>query len=71
MKASNSNLPEIYEDNGYCLLGADTLLTRTRELEVQVHDARKNNDIEYVHKLRVASRRARAALDLFERCFGG
>src|SRR5208337_3496435 len=70
MKASNPNLPEIYEVGGYCLLGAETLLTRTRELEDQVDGARKNNDIEYVHKLRVASRRTRAALDLFEPCFG-
>jgi putative phosphoesterase len=70
MKRSTPNLPEIYEDNGYCFLGADTLLTRTRELEDQVHGVRKNNDIEFVHKLRVASRRTRAALDLFEPCFG-
>ena len=70
MKVSNPNLPEIYEVGGYCLLGAETLLTRTRELEDQVDGARKNNDIEYVHKLRVASRRTRAALDLFEACFG-
>jgi len=70
MKVSNPNLPEIYESGGYCLLGAETLLTRTRELEDQVAGARKNNDIEYVHKLRVASRRTRAALDLFEECFG-
>jgi putative phosphoesterase len=70
MKGSNPNLPEIYEDDGYCLLGADTLLTRTRELEDQMHGVRKNNDIEYVHKLRVASRRTRAALDVFQTCFG-
>ncbi|MFI5449862.1 MAG: YfcE family phosphodiesterase [Candidatus Bathyarchaeia archaeon] len=70
MKVSNPNLPEIYEGGGYCLLGAETLLTRTRELEDQLAGARKNNDIEYVHKLRVASRRKRAALDLFEECFG-
>src|SRR5208337_3470183 len=68
--ASKPNLPEIYEDDGYCLLGADTLLTRTRELENQVHGVRKNNEIEYVHKLRVASRRTRAALEVFEPCFG-
>ena len=70
MKASNPNLPEISEVGGYCLLGAKTLLTRTRDLEGQVDGARKNNDIEYVHKLRVASRRTRAALDLFGACFG-
>jgi putative phosphoesterase len=70
MKVSNPNLPETYEVGGYCLLGAETLLTRTRELEDQVDGARENNDIEYVHKLRVASRRTRAALGLFEECFG-
>jgi putative phosphoesterase len=70
MKASNPNLPEISEVDGYCILGVETLLTRTRELEDQVDGTRKNNDIEYVHKLRVASRRTRAALDLFEACFG-
>jgi putative phosphoesterase len=69
MKTSKPNLPEIYEDDGYCLLGADTLLARVRELEKQMNGARKNNDIEYVHKLRVASRRTRAALNLFEPCF--
>jgi len=70
MRASKPNLPEICEDEGYCLLGADTLLTRTRQLEDQVHGVRKSKDIEYVHKLRVASRRTRAALALFKPCFG-
>ena len=68
MKGSTPNLPETYEDDGYCLLGADTLLTRTRELEDQVHGVRKSKDSEYVHKLRVASRRTRAALEVFEPC---
>jgi putative phosphoesterase len=30
--------------------------------------AKKNEDIEYIHKLRVASRRVRAALKIFEEC---
>jgi putative phosphoesterase len=70
MKRSTPNLPETYEDDGYCLLGADTLLTRTRELEDQAHGVRRSKDSEYVHKLRVASRRTRAALEVFEPCFG-
>jgi putative phosphoesterase len=70
MKALKPNPLEIYEDDGYCLLGADTLLTRTRELKDHVNGVRKNNDFEFVHKLRVASRRTRATLDLFEPCFG-
>jgi len=70
MKAPKPNLPEIYENDGYCLLGADTLLTRTQELENQAYGVRKNNAIEHVHKLRVTSRRTRAALAVFEPCFG-
>ena len=70
MKASRPDLSETYEDDGYCLLGAETLLARTRELEDQVHRVRENNDAEYIHKLRVESRRTRTALNLFEQCFG-
>jgi putative phosphoesterase len=69
MKATKPNLPEICEDDGYCLLGADMLLAQIRELQDQVHGARTSNDIEYVHKLRVASRRTRAALSVFGPCF--
>lgn len=69
MKASKPNLPEIYEDHGYCLLGADTLLRQIATLENQMEGVRKNYDIEFMHKLRVTSRRMRAALSLFEECF--
>jgi putative phosphoesterase len=70
MKASRLNPSETFEDDGYCLLGADTLLTRTQELEDQVHGVRESNEIEHVHALRVESRRTRTALTLFEPCFG-
>ena len=62
-------LHELFEDEpGYCLLGGETLLTRIQELENQIEGAKKNEDIEYIHKLRVASRRLRAALNIFEEC---
>ncbi|HUK50241.1 MAG TPA: CHAD domain-containing protein, partial [Terriglobales bacterium] len=70
MKAPRPDLSETYEDDGYCLLGAETLLVRTRVLEDQVHEVRENNDVECIHKLRVESRRTRTALNLFEQCFG-
>ena len=61
---------EFFEDEpGFCILGAETLLTRIKELENQVDGAKKNEDIEHIHKLRVASRRLRAALNIFEECF--
>ncbi|MGA2784769.1 MAG: YfcE family phosphodiesterase [Candidatus Bathyarchaeia archaeon] len=55
--------------DGYCLLAAKTLLRQIKELENQIPGVRKNNDIEYVHKLRVASRRLRSALSVFDECF--
>ena len=62
-------LPELYEyDSGYCALGAKTLLERIAELEKQLEGAKRNEDVEYIHKLRVASRRLRAALSIFEEC---
>lgn len=69
MKGPTPNIPEFFEDDrGYCLLGAETLLSRIKELENQIEGAKKNDDIEYVHKLRVASRRVRAALGIFKEC---
>ena len=69
MKEPTPNIPELFEDDrGYCLLGAKTLLNRIEELENQIGGAKKNDDIEYVHKLRVASRRVRTALSIFEEC---
>ncbi|MGA2239528.1 MAG: YfcE family phosphodiesterase [Candidatus Bathyarchaeia archaeon] len=62
--------PDFFEDaSGYCLLGADTLLRQIATLENQIEGVRKNDDIEFMHKLRVTSRRVRAALSLFEECF--
>ena len=57
------------EDFGYCLFGAETLTNLLKALESQSDGVRKNNDIEYIHKMRVASRRIRAALPLFVNCF--
>jgi putative phosphoesterase len=54
---------------GYCIFGAETLLTRIQELENQIEGAKRNDDIEYVHKLRVASRRLRTTIAIFAECF--
>ncbi len=39
------------------------------EFEEHVEDARKGDDVEGLHKLRVASRRIRSALPILEGCF--
>jgi putative phosphoesterase len=57
------------DEHGYCLFGAEMLLDRIKELESQTEGAKKNDDIEYIHKLRVASRRVRTGLNIFEECF--
>ena len=62
------SIPEFPKDD-YCALAAVTLRRHTKELEKQFDGARKNTNIEYVHKLRVASRRLRASLGVFGECF--
>jgi putative phosphoesterase len=58
----------IQEDFSYCFFGAETLTDLLKAFESQVEGVRKSNDIEYIHKTRVASRRIRAALPLFADC---
>jgi putative phosphoesterase len=69
MRRPTANFPELFDGSGFCFLGAETLLSRTEELKKQMEGVRKNDDVEYVHKLRVGSRRVRAALGIFEPCF--
>jgi len=70
MKTQTPAHPDFFEDkSAYCLLGADTLLNQIATLENQIDGVRKNDDIEFMHKLRVTSRRMRAALSLFGECF--
>ena len=53
----------------YCKFGSETLLKLLTAFEGQIDGVTKNNDIEYVHKTRVTSRRLRASLPLFKECF--
>ena len=55
-------------DQGYCLFGAEALLGRLQELTKEIEGVRAAEDIEYIHRMRVASRRMRAAFALFESC---
>jgi putative phosphoesterase len=64
-----SRTPTIPNEEGYRILAGETLLGHVKELEKQIQGVRKSDDIEYVHKLRVASRRLRAALTVFDECF--
>jgi putative phosphoesterase len=55
-------------DRSYCTFGAQVLLKLLEVFEPQIDGVIKSNDIEYVHKTRVTSRRLRAAMPLFKEC---
>lgn len=55
-------------DATYPLFGAEAMLNRLRALTKQIEGVCEGEDIEYVHKMRVASRRLRAAMAMFKNC---
>lgn len=56
-------------DPGYCLYAANTLLPLLNQLSGELEGVKSGDDIEYIHRCRVATRRIRASLSLFECCF--
>jgi len=60
---------EGWKDPGYCLYGAGNLLVLLGALGGEIEGVREAVDIEYVHRMRVATRRIRAALPLFRNCY--
>ncbi len=56
-------------DESYRLLAAQYIRKQIRQLTGQIEGIRKAEDIEYVHRARVASRRLRSALGMFPDCF--
>jgi putative phosphoesterase len=53
----------------YCRFGAERLAKLLETLENQIDGVIENEDVEYIHRMRVASRRIRAAMPLFRDCF--
>jgi CHAD domain-containing protein len=56
-------------DESYCLFGAEAMLSRLDALEQEISGVIKAEDIECIHRMRVASRRLRSAFALFGACF--
>jgi len=56
-------------DESWCLFGAEALLKRLNALAQEIGGVREAEDIECIHRMRVASRRLRSALALFNQCF--
>ena len=57
------------EDDPYSEVAATVVAIRSRELFEYSADVLEISDIERVHDMRVATRRLRAALEVFELCF--
>jgi CHAD domain-containing protein len=62
-------IPELSEDDPYAVAAARVVEIRARELREQAIGVLDTSDIERVHDMRVATRRLRAALEVFEPCF--
>jgi CHAD domain-containing protein len=56
-------------EDPYAAAAAKIVAVRTREVADHSHDVLDMADIERVHDMRVATRRLRAALEIFEPCF--
>jgi CHAD domain-containing protein len=52
-------------DESVRVYGAGVLLKQTEAIQQEVEGVRQGQDIEYIHRMRVASRRLRTAFDLF------
>jgi CHAD domain-containing protein len=59
----------ISPEDSYGEVAARVISTRTRELREHAAGVLDTSDIERVHDMRVATRRLRAALEVFEPCF--
>jgi len=56
-------------DSGYCVFGATVLTDLITAFTAEAGGVREGADIEYIHRMRVATRRLRAALPLFRDCY--
>src|SRR5258705_5982894 len=67
--AKARDIPELAEDAPFAIAAAKVVEVRTRELAAEAAGVLDTDDIERVHDMRVATRRLRAALEVFEPCF--
>jgi len=67
--AKAAPIPELAAEDAYAAAAAKIVSVRAREVADHAHDVLDVNDTERVHDMRVATRRLRAALEIFEPCF--
>ena len=56
-------------DDSTCCFGTGVLLRHIQALQQEIEGVRLAQDIEYIHRMRVASRRLRSALPIFSGCY--
>ena len=64
-------IPDLSADDSYAEAAAKIVSIRSGELSDHARGVLDTGDIERVHDMRVATRRLRAALEVFEPCFPG
>lgn len=57
--------PKLRGDPGISAFGATILLRSVDALQIEIDGVQKSEDIEFIHRMRVASRRLRSALGIF------
>jgi CHAD domain-containing protein len=62
-------IPDLAAEDTYAAAAAKIVSVRAREVADHAHNVLDVADIERVHDTRVATRRLRAALEIFEPCF--
>ena len=62
-------IPDLTADDAYAEAAAKVVSVRSAELAAHAQGVLDTGDIERVHDMRVASRRLRATLEIFEPCF--
>ena len=67
--AKARTIPGLSEDDPYAAVAARVVAVRAEELVANAEGVLDMTDIEGVHDMRVATRRLRAALEVFEPCF--
>lgn len=56
-------------DQSICVYGSGVILRYIAALRAETEGVRQGSDIEYIHRMRVASRRLRTALPFFHSCY--
>jgi CHAD domain-containing protein len=62
-------IPDLAAEDEYAAAAAKIVAVRAREVADHAHGVLDVADIEHLHDMRVATRRLRAALEIFEPCF--